>query len=297
MDTTKVPLGRTAGPFTTYVDPDEVLAFAHAINDDNSRYLDGAAAPPTYPVSLAFPAVMAIVGLPPEALEGARGGMHGEYDLFIRKPVPISGFLHTTSELASVVTSRVGMNVFMHIRSTDDDGDLVVEHYWSSIYPGPVSGPSRGSPPPDHTFPETARDRLVGRATLPTTRDQTFRYAGASGDRGVIHVNDDVARKRGMPRKFNQGLCTLGVATRGLVDLAADGDPTRVARIAARFAAPAFPGDDIDVAVYDIGPTESGLHAFGFEAESAGRTVLRHGRVEVRDVTANEASAARAVGL
>ena len=41
------------------------------------------------------------------------------------------------------------------------------------------------------------------------------------------------------------------------------------------------PGDDIEVAVYDIGLTGDGMHAYAFEGDSAGARVLRHGRLEV----------------
>jgi acyl dehydratase len=85
----------------------------------------------------------------------------------------------------------------------------------------------------------------------------------------------------GFPRKFNQGLCTLGVASKALVDLAAGGDPRRIRRVAVRFTSPTFPGDDIEVAVYDNGTTDEGLRSFAYEATSAGSSVLRHGRVEV----------------
>jgi acyl dehydratase len=123
---------------------------------------------------------------------------------------------------------------------------------------GPVAayvdpGEARGPSAPDHTFSEAARSRPVGRVTLPTTPDQTFRYAGASGDRSPLHVSDEAARQSGFPRKFNQGLLTLGLVAKGLVELAAAGEPDRVAPVATRFAAPAFPGGPIELAVYDAG--------------------------------------------
>ena len=117
--------------------------------------------------------------------------------------------------------------------------------------------------------------------SLPTTRDQTFRYAGASGDRSTIHVSDRAAVKSGRPRKFNQGALSLGIASRALVALAAGGDPSRITRVAVRFSRYAYPGNDIDVSVYDAGPTPDGGHAYAFEAASEGEVVLRNGLIEV----------------
>jgi len=95
-----------------------------------------------------------------------------------------------------------------------------------------------------------------------------------------MHVDDEVARSLGFPGKFNQGLCTFAVTSRGLIDLAAGGDPRRVRRLAVRFSSPVFPGNSIDLSVYDAGPGASG-HAFSFEASSEGQLALRHGMVEV----------------
>jgi acyl dehydratase len=138
---------------------------------------------------------------------------------------------------------------------------------------------------PDHTFPEAARSRKVGTMSLPTTHDQTFRYAGASGDRSTIHVSDQAAIQSGRPRKFNQGALSLGIATRALVALAAGGDPSRITRVAVRFSRYAYPGDDIDVSVYDAGSTAEGQHAYAFETASLGNTVLKNGWVEVTPAT------------
>ena len=134
------------------------------------------------------------------------------------------------------------MNMVVRLTSRDDSGAVVVEQYWSSLMRGPVTGGDQGDPMADHTFPDPARDRPVGAMVLGTTRDQPFRDPGASGDRAHMHVSDDTARRFGFPRKFHQGLCTLGVTSRGLVSLAARGDPRRIRRIAARFRGADVPG-------------------------------------------------------
>ena len=88
----------------------------------------------------------------------------------------------------------------------------------------------------------------------------------------------------GFPKKFNQGLCTLGVTSRGLIELGV-GATQRGAGGGSRCGSltPTFPGDDIEASVYDVGRTQAGLRSYAFEATSAGTVVLRHGRVEVTD--------------
>ena len=46
--------------------------------------------------------------------------------------------------------------------SVDEQGQLVFEQYWSSMYAGEVSGGNQGRELADHSFPEDARGRLVG---------------------------------------------------------------------------------------------------------------------------------------
>lgn len=267
IDSTDIELGACAGPVRSFVDPDEVVAFALGINDHNPRYLDGTAVPPTYAVAPALPVVLhGLPAYPSAVLAAARANVHAEHEIVLHRPVVPGTWLHTTAERAGALPTRAGMIIEQAVRAVDDDGDLLVEQHWVTMLIGDATGSPRGALPPGHGFPEEARARPVGRVTLGTTRDQTFRYAGASG----------------FPRKFNQGLATLGIVTRGLIELAAGGDPALVARLAVRFSAPAFPGDDIELAVYEIGGTAGGGMAFAFEAHSGGAAVLRHGRLETR---------------
>jgi acyl dehydratase len=283
MDSTKVPLGERSTPDDKYVDPDNVIAYALASNDENPLYLSGQAVPPLFAVAVAWNAFQTAASMPAEATAGSRGGVHGEHDLYIRKPIVPGAWLHTTSERVAVVCSKAGMNTFTKLVTVDDDGDVVIEQYWSSLLRGETTGGDQGTPPPDHSFPDDARTRPVGTTSLYTTLDQTFRYAGASGDRAPMHVDDEVAKSVGFPRKFNQGLCSLAVTSRGLIELAAGNDPRRIRRIAVRFSSPVFPQSSIDLSVFDIGATANGDHAYAFEAASEGQAVFRHGLVEVSD--------------
>jgi acyl dehydratase len=283
MDTRLVTLHVPAGPMTAYCDPEEIIAFALATNDPNPLYLNGLATPPVYAVVPTFaPMMTAAQQVPPEATEGMTGRVHGTHDLYVHRPIGPGTHIHTVAARCAVTATTAGMNLVVRLTSRDDAGQVLIDQYWSALLRGPVSGGNQGDDIPEHQFPDGARANPIGTVALPTTRDQTFRYAGASGDRSPMHVNDEVAQDNGFPRKFNQGLCTLGVVSRGLAELAAGADPRRVFRIAVRFAAPSFPGDDIDLTVYENGKTDLGMKSYAFEAESGGRTILRHGRLEVR---------------
>jgi len=66
----------------------------------------------------------------------------------------------------------------------------------------------------------------------------------------------------------------LGAAAAGLVQTQG---AISASRLAVRFASNVFPGNDVEVQLYELGDG-----AYGFEATSAGATVIKYGRAEVR---------------
>jgi acyl dehydratase len=280
MDPNELSVGETTGGFGMYVDPDNVIAYALASNDENSMYLDGRAVPPLFAVVVALPALQAIMPALSSATAGARGAVHGEHDLRVTRPMRPGTWVTTVARVRGGSSSRAGLNVVIDLRTEDEQGPLVEQH-WSVLFLGSSVDGAVGSLAPDHSFPENSRCRPVGSMTLPTTRDQTFRYAGASGDRAPMHVDDHAAQAMGFPRKFNQGLGSLAVAAKALVDIAAGSNPLRVRRLAVRFGAIAYPGDPIRVSIFAARETPEGDSAFSFEAASMGKPAFKHGRIEV----------------
>ena len=282
MPTPRIRIGECVGPYHGRIDADAAYAYARATLDPNPVYEEGGAVPPPYTVSLVLPAYVEAqrLGVEPGAIDGAHGGVHGEHSLVVRRPLapgaPVSWEVCTSG----AAKTKAGVLVTHHIVVSDDEGPAV-EHDWSTLYLGGTIPESIGEPLVDHTFPESARDHVVGTHTFSLARDQPFLYGGASGDRSPMHVDDEFARAMGFPSKFMQGLATFAMCCGAVVKLGADGDPDRVRRLACRFAAPAYPGDDVVVTVYDAGPTEGGGQAFAFEAESNGATVIRHGRADI----------------
>jgi len=78
--------------------------------------------------------------------------------------------------------------------------------------------------------------------TVEFTREQIRAYAEASGDNNPIHLDDDFARKVGLPGVIAHGMLQMGVMA-NLAVAAAGGDPRRIKRLGCRFAAMVLPGD------------------------------------------------------
>jgi hypothetical protein len=265
------------------VDEDAVAAFALAINDRNPRYQLGEAVPPLFTVLLALPTMWESqrLGPGPEVITGSTGGVHGQQDVYYYGPVKPDMSLLCRGSTFCVMQTKGGVLVVERMVVTDQHGQRLVEHFWSNFYIGGTTAENIGPLPPDHTFPDDARHRPIGKKLVAIDRDQTFRYGGVSGDRTGHATNNHVARTEGYPGKILQGMCTFGLASGALVDLLADGDPNRLRRLAVRFAQPAVPAKNMIVDVYDAGASTRGGKAFAFEAVQEGVVVLKHGRVEL----------------
>ena len=118
-------------------------------------------------------------------------------------------------------------------------------------------------------------------------RDQTFRYAEASGDRNPIHVDENVARMAGLPGIVVHGLCTMAFTSKVMIDRLCGGDPTRLKRLRVQFSRPVFPGQSITTKVWAIatdgaGGERAGRHAYAFETYNPkGMAVIRGGIAEI----------------
>lgn len=274
------------GPYRGRIDVDAVLAYARATNDLNPRYLSGAAVPPAFTATLVRSALADSANAPGamDAIEGRNGGVHGEHDVFLYRPVLPGQEVRWEASFAGLRQTSGGVVLTRRIVVSDVDGVPLVEHLWSDfLIAATIKGDYLASDLPDHTFPEAARGRPVATVRVPVDRDQGFRYAGVSGDHAPHAMDDEVARSEGYPGKILQGLCTFGLCCGPVVDLGAGGDPLRLRRIAQRFSAPAFPGRDLEVTLYDAGRTAVGWRSLAFEAVQDGVVVIRHGRAEVAD--------------
>jgi acyl dehydratase len=274
-------LGTTYEPRTSAIDADRARAYAAATNDDNPAYVEGKVAPPVFGVVPTWECFGQAVGdvVPGEALMFI---VHGEQDMIFTQPLVPGRSLTTRSEAYSVRVGGSGTRFTVKVTSEDTDtGELVMTQYVTIFIRGLSDGESGGPDKPDHDFPDDARAREVGRYTIHVDDDQTYRYRDASGDEMPIHVDDAFAQSVGLPGIIAHGLCTMAMCSQAVIATVADGDPARLRRLAVRFAANVFPGNDVDVTVFDAGTTDEGLRSYAFEATSQGAVVVKNGRAEV----------------
>jgi acyl dehydratase len=273
-----VNMGLRKGPFESCLDPELIKRFAAATRDPSPRACAGVAMPPIAMVTQVWDAQVCardeIVNQ--EMRATAHGGAHAEHDIVLhRPPVPGERLRTWVEAWGSHPASRHAFAT-SYYTTFDDSGDLVVEQWWTNVY-RETTCEAVGRPDPDHTFPEAAREHPVACYEIRLDQGLPRRYAEVSGDWAVIHFDDDAARRGGFERLATHGLSTLSLCSQGIVDRLAGGDPDRVRRLAARFAAPAYLDEDLVVQMYEAGP-----RTYAFEAECGGAISVRHGLVELR---------------
>lgn len=114
-------------------------------------------------------------------------------------------------------------------------------------------------------------------AEVPTTLNQALWFR-LLGDRNPLHADPEVARAAGFAGPILHGACTFGIACAEALRRFCGRDPARLARFAARFAGPLYPGETLRFAFWP----EAGRVLFRAEARERGAIVLDNGLMELR---------------
>lgn len=94
------------------------------------------------------------------------------------------------------------------------------------------------------TYDEIEAGYALPTMTVPLTRADLVRYAGASGDFNIIHWNERVAREVGLPDVIAHGMLTMARGANVVTEWI--GDPGRVLEYGTRFGQPVVVPDTED---------------------------------------------------
>jgi acyl dehydratase len=266
------------GPFPGQLDRGRIAAYAGATGDETALVLAGRSVPAVFPVILAFSAQKAANDdVPADAWRLAQGGLHGEHDVVLHRPLTPGESLQTWSRISAVRAVRAGTQVVLHIEQFDADGVLAVEQWWTTVLLGLHDMTDFGSAPTDHRFPDSARAHPIGSAVHHIDAEIAHRYAEVSGDWSAHHFDIAAAQASGFDFVFAHGLCTMAICAHRVLGLVGITDPSQISRVAVRFASPTPLGADLIVDAYAIS-----AESFAFEATSGGVKTITHGRLELR---------------
>ena len=199
--------------------------------------------------------------------------VHLAHELVVHRPLVAGATVVTRATTTALQPRSNGTLGVIRIVTETGSGELVNEQSISLYFRGVAVDAPAGDPVPQRTEPnfpaESATTRILVAEDLPD------RYAAASGDHFEIHTSDAFARAVGLRGRIVHGMCTLALAVRETLVLTG-ADDRDVRRIAAEFAAPLYPGDDLTTSV-----GQSEAQRWSFQAHSGEGLVLRAGVIEL----------------
>jgi acyl dehydratase len=176
--------------------------------------------------------------------------LHGEQSFELHQPMPIEGEVRGEFDVLSIQDKGAGKDVILHQRKRLFDnrsGALLATVVSLVILRGEGGNGGFGTPPASPApLPLT---EPVMHCDIPTLQQSALIYR-LSGDMNPIHVDPAAARRGGLDKPILHGLCTLGVATRGLISTAGKNEPATLQRVSARFSRLVYPGETIRIEVY-----------------------------------------------
>ncbi|MGO1166484.1 MAG: MaoC/PaaZ C-terminal domain-containing protein [Janibacter sp.] len=107
-------------------------------------------------------------------------------------------------------------------------------------------------------FDEVSEGESLPERSVPVTRATLVHYAGASGDRNVIHWDERTAQAVGLPDVIAHGMWTMGAVVQVVTDWA--GDAGRIVDYGTRFTKPVVVPHDGGASI-DIAGTVKSLDA------------------------------------
>jgi acyl dehydratase len=203
--------------------------------------------------------------------------LHGEQSFAIHQPLQPGKTYVGAFRVASVIDKGLGKGALLYLeKQLREAGHADVVSTVTSTYvlrgDGGCGG-SNNTTPPTHVVPTRACDASIRLPTLP----QAGLLYRLSGDYNPIHAAPEMAREAGFERPILHGLCTMGIATRALLQACCDDQPELLKSVSLRFSAPVYPGETIVTDFWRDG------NVISFRASVAERAlvVLNNGRAEL----------------
>jgi acyl dehydratase len=258
------------------IDRDRALAAkpkageSHYTKDDVILYHLGIGAgnPPTDPNELEYTYEKNLKVLPSFAVvanvRGASAGfdfeglefdrtklLHGEEEILIHKPLPPESKLRTETRVHDVFDKGKAALAILETTASDESGDALYSVRMGLFLRGEGGFGGPEGPKAANVAPDRAPDGVIERATLP---QQALIYR-LCGDKNPLHADPEFAKLGGFDRPIIHGLLSYGLCCKAIVDEVLDGDVTKVAGYAARFAGVAFPGETYQISYWKEGDT------------------------------------------
>jgi acyl dehydratase len=281
MPLNRACLGKSYPAVATEVTCEAIQNYARACNDDNPRYFDstlpgGIVAPPVFAVVATWiPVISAMTD--PELHADLLRLLHTGQEMEFLTPIRPGDRISAEARIATIENAPGGEALTLELGASNQRGEAVNRTRFTVLIRGRRAVEPRASASSE--IPRGGTPLAVVTQTI--DRDQTFRYAEASGDRNPIHVDENVAKMAGLPGIIVHGLCTMAFLSRAVIDQVCAGDPLGLKRLQVNFSRPVFPGDSITTSIWPAADV-NGRHVFSCETVNPeGLSVIRNGIAEV----------------
>jgi acyl dehydratase len=276
-------IGTWTEPSTFTVTAERIAAYAAATNDPIPAHGGGEVAGPVFAIVPVFESMLEpVLEVVPTGLFGLV--VHGEQDFYFHRAIRPGDELTSRGRVIGYEGLPNGTRLAVHLECRDArDGSLVNEQYVTCFIRGHDAGKAVGELAPPHRFDQALRDKEpAGESVAHVDDDQTFRYSEASGDPVPIHLDEEVARDAGLPGIIAHGLCSMAMASWGVLTTVGDSDVTRLRRLAVRFSRMVFPGQDLHTRIWETGRAD-GVTTYAFETTAGDVLALTDGLAEIAD--------------
>lgn len=180
--------------------------------------------------------------------------LHGEQSFALKRPLPVKGVVRGEYSIDAIEDMGAEKGAKLYQKKTLFDGETGEEigSVLTTLFMrgDGGSGSFGKAPPQPEPLPDATPDQVI---EIPTLPQQALIYR-LSGDYNPIHADPAPAKKAGFPAPILHGLCSLGIATRALIQGVAGNDPSRLKSLSLRFSRPVFPGETLSVEIFGFAP-------------------------------------------
>jgi acyl dehydratase len=177
--------------------------------------------------------------------------LHGEQSFEMLQTLPPAGNVRAEYEILAVEDRGSGKGSVLHmvkrLYDVESGAQIALLRSLYMLRGDDGQGSFGIAPSSLSALPDCSPNQIVNIRTLP----QSALVYRLSGDLNPIHADPVAATRAGFPGPILHGLCTMGIAVRGLIEAVAGGEPEKLATVALRFSQPVVPGETISLEIFD----------------------------------------------
>ncbi|HUR51749.1 MAG TPA: MaoC/PaaZ C-terminal domain-containing protein [Mycobacteriales bacterium] len=272
--------------FPFEIEAEAVAAFADATNDDLTEHRDGTWAPPSYAWAAQWKSGLGAVigeGVVDLTADEVSRQLHGEHDLHVHRPMRVGTTVTLRGRTLGVFEKASGTTFTTEAVMVDEDGEVLNTQYATGFFPGVHVGSAGSAPPPRPPAPTEPSPHETCQVVQAVDLDQPLRYALASGDHNLVHLDRAAALSAGHPGVLAHGMCVFGMLTHAAISELGGKNPRSLRRLAVRFARPVYPGQSLTTTFHR---GTDGAHFM--TANETGEAVIVNGYAELRRLSWRE---------